>query len=317
MIFLLAYYYTKDCFWSTKPDILGYMILEEQGNLKDYELLDTGDGYRLEKFGDFVLQKPDPAVLWQRSFSEDEWDKADARYTKSGEEKGNWKVSNPNMPEKWILQYQIPKTHQSISFYAKLNPFKHTGIFPEQEANWNFIASKLTNRKLKVLNLFGYTGIASVLASKLGALVTHVDASKPSLAAAKENMLLSGLPEDSIRWILDDAVKFVKREVKRGAKYDAIILDPPAFGRGAKGEVWKFNEDLPELLKQLQLLCSDEFSFLVINAYAVSVSSLLLKNLLDDFAKPLKTKTVDYGELVLKEKSSKRLLSTGIFARLY
>ena len=296
------------------------MILEEQGNLKDYELLDTGDGYRLEKFGDFVLQKPDPAVLWSRSLDVKEWDKADAVYEKSGEEKGNWKISNPNMPEKWVLKYQIPKTSEEISFYAKLNPFKHTGIFPEQEANWNFIASKLSNsknKKPKVLNLFGYTGIASVLASKLGASVTHVDASKPSLVAAKENMLLSGLPEDSIRWILDYAVKFVKREVKRGVKYDAIILDPPAFGRGAKGEVWKFSEDLPKLLEQLKLLCSDDFLFLVINAYAVSVSSLLLKNLLDDFSKNLKTKNVDYGELVLKEKSAGRLLSTGIFARLY
>jgi 23S rRNA (cytosine1962-C5)-methyltransferase len=155
-----------------------------------------------------------------------------------------------------------------------------------------------------------------VLAAKLGAKVTHLDASKPSITAAKENMLLSGLPEDAIRWILDDATKFVKREATRGNKYDAIILDPPAFGRGAKGEVWKFNEDLPILLQELKKICSDDFQFMIVNAYAVSVSALLLKNLLEDFSFNMETKNVDYGELILKEKSG-RMLSTGIFARLY
>jgi 23S rRNA (cytosine1962-C5)-methyltransferase len=174
-------------------------------------LLDSGDGYRLEKFGDFVLQKPDPAVLWSRDLSESEWDKADALYIRGGsvdEERGNWQVANNEMPLQWTLEYKIPNSTDKISFYAKLNPFKHTGIFPEQSANWNFISEKLNGKKeVKLLNLFGYTGIASVLAAKLGAKVTHVDASKPSITSAKENMLLSGLPDDTIRWILDDAVK--------------------------------------------------------------------------------------------------------------
>ncbi len=297
------------------------MIKEEVGELPGYELLDSGDGYRLEKFGDFVLQKPDPAVLWQRSLTESEWQKADAIFAKSAAdeigERGNWQVVNKEMPIQWILKYPIPKSDNTISFYAKLNPFKHTGIFPEQAANWSFITEQLQNKRdIKFLNLFGYTGIASVLAAKLGAKVTHVDASKPSITAAKENMLLSGLPEDSIRWILDDATKFVRREATRGNTYDAIILDPPAFGRGAKGEVWKFNEDLPILLNELKKICSADFKFIIINAYAVSVSALLLKNLLEDFSKDIKIKTVDYGELILKEKTG-RMLSTGIYSRLY
>lgn len=303
------------------------MIFEEQGQLKGYELIDSGAGNRLERFGDFVLQRPDPQVLWQPTLPESAWQKADAVFLKRGEEGGRWQVNNKKMPEKWLMQY-IPDgiENAKISFYAKLNPFKHTGVFPEQAANWQFMAEKITqaslkepNRKQKFLNLFGYTGIASVLAAKLGCEVTHVDASKPSLTAAKENMLASGLPEDAIRWILDDALKFVKREVKRGSKYDGILLDPPAFGRGAKGEVWKFSEDLPVLLENLRQICSPDFEFVIINAYAVSVSSLLLKNLLDDFAQKIHAvKTVDYGELVLAQNSNpKRLLSTGIFARLY
>lgn len=300
------------------------MIKEEIGNLKGYELLDSGDGYRLERFGQFTLQKPDPAVLWKKSLNKAEWDKADALYIRAEEDRGNWRIANENMPEKWVLDYEIPNAEtfkDKISFYAKLNPFKHTGIFPEQAANWDFITEKLQaakkdKREIKFLNLFGYTGIASVLAAKLGAKVTHVDASKPSIGDAKENMLLSGLPEDSIRWILDDAVKFVKREVTRGNKYDAIILDPPAFGRGAKGEVWKFSEDLPVLLEALRKICSDDFQFLIINAYAVSVSSVLLKNLMEDFSKNMNPKFIDYGELILKQKEG-RLLSTGIYARLH
>jgi 23S rRNA (cytosine1962-C5)-methyltransferase len=291
------------------------MILEELSTLDDYELLDSGDGLRLERFGKYVLSRPDPAVLWKKRLPESEWEKADAAFTRNEEDRGEWE--NKNVPEKWTMQYAKGTDHE-LSFFAKLTPFKHTGVFPEQSANWDFITEKLKARKekpekLRFLNLFGYTGIASVLAAKMGCEVTHVDASKPSMDWARENMLESGLPEDAIRWILDDCLKFVKREVKRGKKYDAIILDPPAFGRGAKGEVWKFNEDLPELLESIKEILSDEFSFVIINAYAVSVSSLLLKNLFIDLDGK---RSIDYGELVIKEKSGK-LLSTGIFARLY
>jgi 23S rRNA (cytosine1962-C5)-methyltransferase len=168
------------------------------------------------------------------------------------------------------------------------------------------------------LNLFGYTGIASVLAAKLGCTVTHVDASKPSIGWAKENMTASGLGDDAIRWILDDCLKFVKREARRGSKYDAIIMDPPAFGRGAKGEVWKFNESLPELFEILPEITSPEFRFLIVNAYAVSVSSLLLNNMIEDFAATSKIEkyNVEYGELVLAPKGDGKKISTGLFGRL-
>lgn len=299
------------------------MILEEFAKLEGHELIDSGDGMRLERFGDYVLTRPDPAVLWGKSLPDSEWQKADAVFEKKGGEndRGEWGFPE-NLPQKWMMHFS-PENYpdQKISFFAELSPFKHTGVFPEQAANWNFMAERILEakkdnpeRKLKVLNLFGYTGIASVLAAKLGCEVTHVDASKPSITWAKENMLASGLPDDAIRWILDDCLKFVKREVKRGVKYDAIIMDPPVFGRGTKGEVWKFNENLPELLAEVKQIISDDFKFLIINAYAVSVSSLLLKNLLEEFK--LSGKKVEYGELVLQERSS-RLLSTGIFGRLY
>ena len=295
------------------------MFLEEIGHLPGYELIDSGAGARLERFGSYVLSRPDPAVLWDRALPETEWKKTDAEYVKNSEEKGAWKIRT-KVPEKWLMDFTPKAAPQAkLSFYAELTPFKHTGVFPEQAANWEFMAEKLgaakpAGSRLKVLNLFGYTGIASVLAAKLGADVTHVDASKPSITWAKENMLASGLPEDAIRWILDDSLKFVKREVKRESFYDAVILDPPAFGRGAKGEVWKFNEDLPKLLKEVQKLLKPDFKFLIINAYAVSVSAILLKNLLEDFKVP--QAKIDYGELILKEKSAGRALSTGIFARL-
>ncbi|TSA45420.1 hypothetical protein D4R52_02545 [bacterium] len=292
------------------------MIQEESANFPDYELLDSGDGYRLERFGKFVLARPDPAALWKKSLPQAIWEKADAEFIKQGEDKGRWKIRT-QIPDKWILNYQ--HNQAKISFYAKLTPFKHTGVFPEQSANWDFIVEKTAGKKLNFLNLFGYTGIASVLAAKIGCSVTHVDASKPSVSWARENMLASGLPDDAIRWILDDALKFIKREVRRGKKYDAIILDPPAFGRGPKGEVWKFSDDLPVLLGELANLASPDFKYLICNAYAVSVSSLLLKNLLQDFAANAKlgpNRKIDYGELILG-KSPNKLVSTGIFARLY
>ena len=269
------------------------MFLEESAALEGYALLDSGNNQRLERFGDFVLVRPDPAILWKPSLPESVWLQADATFFKKSEEKGMWSLRT-EVPDTWMLGYTYKGI--SVAFSAKLTPFKHTGIFPEQVSNWNFIidqaqhmglvtevpVSEKSTKKSKLLNLFGYTGIASVVAAKAGFDVTHVDASKPTLAWARENMQASQLPDDAIRWIFDDCLKFVKREERRGSKYDAILLDPPAFGRGAKGEVWKFNEQLPELLEALSHICSDDFKFLIINAYAVSVSAVLLKNLLAD-----------------------------------
>jgi 23S rRNA (cytosine1962-C5)-methyltransferase len=288
------------------------MIQEAISHWEGYELLDSGNGNRLERFSDVVLVRPDPGALWHPSLDANMWHKANAQFRRSTEDKGSWNITG-TLPERWEMHYG------DTSFYARLTPFKHTGIFPEQAANWDFISEHLKKGD-RLLNLFGYTGIPSVLGAQLGAHVTHVDASKPSIGWAQENMKLSGLPENTIRWILDDALKFVKREVRRGAKYDAIIMDPPAFGRGAKGEVWKFHEQFPELLAEAaKLIDSTTFNFVIINAYAVSLPALMLNNMLEDFvfaANLNDPRAIDYGELVLQQKNGRKL-STGIFGRLY
>jgi 23S rRNA (cytosine1962-C5)-methyltransferase len=206
---------------------------------------------------------------------------------------------------------------QDVQFWVEPTPFKHLGVFPEQSIHWDWMRNSIRkverSEKLRVLNLFGYTGISSVVCAKSGAFVTHVDGSKPAISWARENMLLSGLPEDSIRWILDDVMSFVKREVRRGTKYDAIIMDPPVFGHGAKGEIWKFQEHFPELIGSAVQLLSDQPLFVIVNAYAVSASSLMLQNVLEDNLEGLQG-TVDCGELVLEQPSG-RELSTGIFGR--
>lgn len=292
------------------------MTEEAIAHLEGYELLDSGNGMRLERFGEVVLSRPDPGALWQPRLDEAQWRAADATFQRSVEDKGSWDIRT-DVPERWVMRYD------EISFYAKLTPFKHTGVFPEQVVNWGFIAANL-KKEDRLLNLFGYTGIPSVLAAKRGAQVTHVDASKPSIGWAQENMQLSGLPENAIRWILDDALKFVKREVRRGAKYDAIIMDPPAFGRGAKGEVWKFHEQFPELLAEAaKLIDPHTFRFVIVNAYAVSLPALMLNNMLEDFAAQSGLagansglNHIEYGELVLRQEDGRKL-STGIFGRLH
>lgn len=268
----------------------------------DYELLDSGDGYRLERFGDYRIAKPDPQAIWQKSIPQADWENADAAFIKD-----TW-VKNKEIPEKWKMSYK------DISFYAKLTPFKHTGIFPEQHLHWDFISRMITksNREVNVLNLFGYTGIASIIAAASGAKVTHVDASRPAISWARENQDLSGLSDKPIRWILDDVSKFVEREVRRGNRYDGIIMDPPIYGHGPDGEVWDFPKSFPELVKNCSKILSDNPLFMIINAYAISASSLMLGNVLRDY---LKNGNIEVGELVLEEKKKKRLLSTGIFAR--
>jgi 23S rRNA (cytosine1962-C5)-methyltransferase len=299
-------------------------------NFDDYALLDSGDGERLEKFGKFIIRKPDPQVLWKRSLADSEWEKADAVFDLGGT--SNWLIKS-KMPERWQLSWN------DIKFWVEPTPFKHLGVFPEQAAHWEWMRGKIEERQkrtderekikdkreegavesgqlpVKVLNLFGYTGIASVVCAKSGAQVTHVDASKPSIGWAKENMILTGLPENSIRWILEDVLSFLQREVRRGNKYDAIIMDPPVFGHGAKGEVWKFNENFPELMTLTRQLLSPNPLFVIVNAYAVSASALMLQNVLEDSLRELNGK-VDCGELVLKYRDSERLLSTGIFGRV-
>ncbi len=307
-------------------NISNTLQLETFKNFLDFELLDSGTGYRLERWGKIVLQRPDPQIIWQRSLPVSEWNKAHAIFQSgSGEDKGRWEFKQ-TVPKSWIVAFNETK------FILKLSPFKHTGLFAEQAAQWEWTLDRILNNELriknknnseslskiqdsrfKILNLFGYTGGATMVLAKAGSFVTHVDASKPAISWANENHTLNKLPEKSVRWILDDAVKFVKRELKRGMQYDGIIMDPPAFGHSPTGKTWKFNQDLPGLLRDCVSLLSPEAKFLVINGYATNSSALALKNILEDSLKN-RPGTIEFGELCLKQKNN-RLVSTGIFAR--
>lgn len=274
---------------------------------KDYELLDSGEGQKLERFGNFVVSRPDPQALWMKRLPQSEWDKAGARY-ETVEKEGKW-VIEKNIPASW------PISLGNLSFMIKPASFKHVGVFPEQFLNWQWIEKACaTQEKPKVLNLFGYTGGASLAALKGGAEVVHVDGSKTAVSGASENANLSGVGDKPVRWIVDDARVFVKREIKRGHKYDGIILDPPAFGRGPKGEVWKIEDDLLPLLKLCGELLSDHPLFFLLNGYASGYSSIAyeanLKALMEG-----KKGTLEHGELTIEESGSGRLLPAGIFAR--
>lgn len=282
-------------------------VLVQEG-FPDYELIDSGDGMRLERYGQYRISRPDPQVLWHKHAPDHLWKRVDAVFDKSAV-KGQWKVFS-KLPENWTIRYN------DLHFHARLTPFKHTGIFPEQALMWDWAGNliKKSHRKIKVLNLFGYTGIASVAAAKAGAQVTHVDASKPSITWANENMKASGLSNNAIRWILDDALKFTKREVNRGNFYDGIIMDPPVYGHGPKKEAWDFYKHMPLLLENCAKILSPHPLFFLINAYAISSSAIMLGNIMEDMMAAHKGKT-EYGELAIKETFGKRLLSTGIFAK--
>ena len=309
------------------------MVLETYNAPWDFELLDTGNGYRLERWGDaaprtggttgtgVVLVRPDPQIIWPRSLPDNEWDKAFAVYkTGSDDTKGKWEIKKP-LPEPWVIEFPmnphpnpLPKGEgENVKFLLKLSPFKHTGLFAEQAAQWSWMQSRIKDKGLRILNLFAYTGGATMVLAKMGCQVTHVDASKPAITWANQNHKLNNLPADSVRWMLDDAVKFVKRELKRGAKYGGIIMDPPAFGHSPTGKTWKFNDGLPGLLADCIKLLSDDAKFLVINGYATNSSAIAIHNLLEDAMKS-KPGKIEFGELCLSQKNS-RLISTGIFAR--
>ncbi len=290
------------------------MTLEFFKKTWDFELLDSGEGFRLERFGGVKLKRPDPQVIWKKSLPEMDWKSVDAEFIT------RWDIKNKEIFKKpWVVKWQDTK------FLLKLSPFKHTGLFAEQAGNWEWLehqvkslssykVHKENTGKPKILNLFGYTGAVTMVLTRLGCFVTHVDASKPTIGWAKENQALNKLPGDAVRWILDDCVKFVKREVKRGALYDGIIMDPPAFGHSPTGGTWKFNEDLPGLLRDCVKLLSPNAKFLLINGYATNSSGIALGNILEDETRNLGGK-VEFGELCLKETNRDRMLSTGIFAR--
>ncbi len=290
------------------------MIILSTKGWEEYELLDSGEGYRLERFGKYRLIRPDPEALWKK-YLPHEWSRVDASFIRTERNKEEW-VLHTAIPKRWIMHYK------DISFWAELSPFKHTGVFPEQTLQWEWLEQKIKSQKLKVkkneeiniLNLFAYTGIASLVAAKAGAKVTHIDASRPTIGWARENQAVSHLNDKPIRWILDDAIKFTQREIRRGVRYDGIIMDPPVYGHGPNGETWDFKESFPLLLDVCKQVLSEDPLFILVNAYAISSSALMLENILKDVAKNMSGE-IEVGELALQEKATDRLLSTGIFGR--
>ncbi len=273
----------------------------------NYELIDSGAGRRLERFGKYILNRPDPEVMWSKNLPEDEWEKADAKFNND-----KWET-NPNFPEKWQLEIN------NITVNLRLTPFKHVGIFPEQIDQWNQISNSViqlvsnSDQQPHILNLFGYTGVASLHALSAGAKVTHLDASRPAITWFKENQELSGLSDKPARIIIDDSLKFTSREIKRGVKYDGVIMDPPVYGHGPNGEKWSFSKNFPELMDNVSNILIDNPLFVIVNAYAISTSSTSLGNMLIDKLKKFGG-NVTNGELTLKETSGGRMLSTGIWA---
>lgn len=290
----------------------------------DYELLDSGEGEKLERYGRYILRRPDPQALWEKLLPEEKWKDADAFFYRNSE-KALWK-KNKEMKNEWQISFG------NLKFNIKPTAFKHTGVFPEQEQNWNWIKEiiKKPGRPLKILNLFGYTGGATLAALSAGAEVTHIDGSKSAISWAKENAELSGLDKKPVRWIVDDARKFVIREIKRGNKYDGIIMDPPSFGRGGKGEIWKIEEDFLGLLNDCAKIFSDKPVFFLINGYAAGYSAQAYYNALMPIVKKYGGE-MESGELTIEESPLRqdyvgqaksglpaqagRLLPCGIFVR--
>ncbi|MFA6354951.1 MAG: class I SAM-dependent methyltransferase [Candidatus Paceibacterota bacterium] len=275
---------------------------------KEYELLDSGDGKKLERYGEFLLSRPDPEAMWKRNLTEKEWQVADLEFIRNGT-KNKWIIKN-GVSNRWDISYG------DLKFSIKPTSFKHIGLFPEQLSNWEWMSEliKKSSKKVTLLNLFAYTGGATLAAAKAGGDVCHVDASKNAVEWARKNAELSGLKDAPIRWIIEDVTLFLKREIKRGRKYDAIIMDPPAFGHGPKDELWKIEEDFLNLMNLCKELLSDDPLFILINGYTAGYSSIVYQNNLMDLMKEYKGK-IEGGELVIEETKSKRLLPCGIFAR--
>ena len=281
-------------------------------NWKDYELLDTSDGERLERWGKYILIRPDPQVIWKGKREHKLWSKADAIYRRSNSGGGAW-VKN-NVPEKWTIGYD------GMTFNLKPMGFKHTGLFPEQAANWDWFSKLIEERrkqgkKVKVLNLFAYTGGATAAAAKAGAEVVHVDASKGMVAQAKENLASSGLADAPVRYIVDDCRKFVEREIRRGNKYDGIIMDPPSYGRGPGGEVWKLEDAVCDFVSLCEKLVSDEPLFMLINSYTTGLSPLTMGYVLDVEIVKKHGGHAETGELALLVTQTKGYLPCGASAR--
>lgn len=287
------------------------MNLSEPTHWHDYELIDSGDYEKLERFGAYVVRRPEPQAVWRKSLSPAEWEQMAKAFFKrekgktsaDGNDRGEW-ICKQGMPDRWVIHYRYKA--MKLAFRLGLTAFKHVGIFPEQADNWNYIYDTLQSFRRKdnaVLNLFAYTGGASLAARSAGADVTHVDSVKQVISWSRENMEASGLTD--IRWVVEDALKFARREVKRGKKYAGIIMDPPAYGRGADGEKWILEEGIAELMELSSKLLREEDAFLILNLYSMGFSSVIAENLAKDYFPD--SKEMQFGELIIPERSGKRL----------
>ncbi len=287
-------------------------MIEKLTKQKDYELIDSGDNEKLERYGTYILRRPDPEALWKKSLPESSWAKADLRFKREGKNT-KWLV-RPGLPKRWAIEID------DLQFSIKPSSFKHTGLFPEQVKNWQWMSNLISKNKnsytepIKVLNLFAYTGGATLACARACAEVCHVDGSKTAVAWARENAELSKMSDAKIRWIVDDCISFLKREIKRGRKYDAIIMDPPSFGHGPKDELWKIEEDFLVLIDLCREIMSDKPLFILINGYTAGYSPITYENNLKYMTKDF-SGSIESGELAIAETSGGRLLPCGIFAR--
>lgn len=282
--------------------------MEIANKWSDYEIIDMADGEKLERWNHIVLIRPDPQIIWKQKTFPKEWKKANARYNRSKTGGGNWEY-HKELPKAWQVQYK------NLTFNIKPMGFKHTGLFPEQAVNWDWMMQKIkeSKREIKVLNLFAYTGGATVACLAAGASVCHVDSSKGMVSWAKENVISSGLEKRPVRYIVDDVIKFVQREIRRGNYYDAIIMDPPSYGRGTNGEVWQFENNISDLVELCTKVLSEDPLFFLINSYTTGISSKVLENILRIHIK--NKGTLSSGEIGLPMKDSKLILPCGIYGR--
>lgn len=295
----------------TNPDSVQRPALIVADQWQDYQLLDTGNGMKQERWGPYNLVRPDPQIIWHRP-DEAPWEGWDGYYHRSSTGGGSWEFKR-QLPEYWTIKYK------SLTLKIRPTSFKHTGLFPEQAVNWDWFSAKIraakaAGREVNVLNLFGYTGAASCAAAAAGASVCHVDAAEGMVKWCRENAALSGLAEAPIRYITDDCLKFVRREIKRGRRYDGIIMDPPTYGRGSSGEMWRLEDQLWELLRECDRLLSDRPLFFLINAYTARLSPTVVANLLTDLLGP-RAGALSAGEIGLPAKRDGKILPCGIYGR--
>jgi len=303
-------------------------------NWKDYEVIDTSDGEKLERWGEYILVRPDPQVIWSTGHDERRWKKKNGHYHRSSKGGGEWEFFN--LPEEWEIKYPLANgvVSRELTFHLKPFAFKHTGVFPEQAVNWDWTSSIIKDsinsgrrelaskdssegKPFRVLNLFAYTGGATISAAAAGAAVTHVDAAKGMVAWAKENAASSGLSDAPIRWLVDDCTKFVEREIRRGNTYDGIIMDPPSYGRGPKGEIWKIEESIWPFVQLAAQLLSEDASFFLINSYTTGLQPAVLTYMLESAVRSARGGKVESSEIGLPVSSNGLVLPCGASGRWY